>query len=81
MWCTLVCMSTYEPGIYVKGDQTLRADTKADAVAAEFRGFKRQSDVEPEAVEPEVDVVDETDEDERPAEVNGHEDPFDHFDA
>jgi hypothetical protein len=38
-------MSTFKPGIYVKGEDERYADTPAKAVALEFNGFSRQAEL------------------------------------
>lgn len=56
----------FEPGIYVKGDKTRRAETRADAVAAVFEGYVLDEGQGTEADS--VDPVDESDNDDA---VNG----------
>jgi hypothetical protein len=53
MCCTIVAMSDYQPGTYVKGEQARICHTPAEAVAATFEGFKLKEDapVEVETVE------------------------------
>jgi hypothetical protein len=82
MCCTIVGMSTsYEPGIYVKGDIARRCETPRDAVAAVFEGFKLQEATPADQVEVTPDEQDDTAvPDTRPEEVNGHEDPFEKYD-
>lgn len=46
-------MSDYQPGVYVKGDQVRTADTRSDAVAAVFDGFKLQEGSEQPDEQPE----------------------------
>ena len=56
----------YEPGIYVKGDKTRRAETRADAVAAIFEGYVL--DASQDAGADSVDPAEETENDDP---VNG----------
>jgi hypothetical protein len=51
MCCTIVAMSEYKPGTYVKGEQARICHTPAEAVAATFQGFKLLEDA------PEVEPV------------------------
>jgi len=74
MCCTIVGMSqSFEPGVYVKGNQTRRCQTPADAVAAVFAGFTLKEDTSEEvtpveqpsqAATPDPDAAGETPSDE-----------------
>ena len=83
----------YEPGTYVKGDQTRVADTTADAVQAVFDGFSRQTseadvafgtaavnDNDPESVRSDEPEADEDELDEEPEDDEDDEDPTPGFD-
>lgn len=43
--------SEFEPGIYVKGDKSRRVETRSDAVAAVYEGFKFERELDSEEVE------------------------------
>jgi hypothetical protein len=41
----------FEPGVYVKGDKSRRVETRSDAVAAVYEGFKRDRALDSDEVE------------------------------